>query len=233
MTKKIFIFYFIFSLLFANNILWQNRNSQTGAEKAYNGFKSEYQKKTNYTSAWQFARAAHFYADNFITENELKKNIFSEAKDAAQQAVNFESSKPEGHYWLGANYGSWAEVNGILESLNYADDIVEEMTRVINIDKTFNEGMPYAIRAKVYYKAPGWPLSIGNQDKAVDDFEQALKYGKNKNRKVYRFFAEYLIQKGNKIKAQAIIKEGLAIPFDKQNNILENKEIKLLKDLQK
>jgi len=233
MLKKILLFSLFFSLLLANIDLWTNRNSPAGAEKAYQGAKANYQKNKNYTTAWQFSRAAHFYADNFVQEKEAKKKIFSQGKDAALEAINLDPAGADGHYWLGANYGSWAEENGILDSLNYADDIAEEMTKVIDLDKNFKNGMPYAIRAKVYYKAPGWPLSIGDGDKAQADFTKAVALAKNKNRKVYRFYAEYLLQKGEKEKASAAIKAGLAVPLDQADLVLENKEIKLLQELQK
>ena len=218
------------SWLFANDTIWDNRNSAAGAEKAYTYYKTQYTQKQNYDSAWQLARAAHFYADFFIKDGELKKKVFAEGKDAALNAVELNSQDPEGHYWLGANYGSWAETNGVLESLNYADDIAAEMTKVIKINPTYKDGTPYAIRAKVYYKAPGWPLSIGDPKKAGEDFEQALKYAAGKNRKVYRFYAEYLIGK-DKAKALQIAKEGLAIPHDKADKVSEDKEIETLQKL--
>lgn len=230
MFKKYFIALILFSCLFAENPAWVGRNSKTGAEKAYQYYKKQYVQQKNYASAWQYARAAHFYADNFVADSDQKKNIFTEGKDAALEATKLSPDKPDGHYWLGANYGSWAEVNGILESLNYADDIAEEMTKVIKLDPAYKNGLPYAIRAKVYYKAPGWPLSVGDPKKAEEDFISAIKLAKGKNRKVYRFYAEYLISK-DKQKALKITEEGLVIPYDNSDSVIEDKENSLLKEL--
>ncbi len=233
MLQKVF---FVFGILlvtflsFSDDKIWQDRNSKEGAKKAYEYYESEFQKKKTYESAWKFSRAARFYAHYFVKDIEAKKKIFEKAKDVALEATKVDPLKPEGHYYLGVAYGSWAEANGVLQSLAYAQPIVDEMTKVIQIDPDFREGAAYMVRGRVYHKAPGWPISIGDKEKAKNDFEKAIKY---QNRAAFRYYAEFLIDQGQKEKAKEIIQKGLSLPFNEEDKIVEEDEIAKLKELEK
>ncbi len=98
------------------------------------------QAKGDYASLWQFAKAAYYYGEYDLINGEQKKLVFTEAKEAALQAVVVNDKSPEGHYWLGVAYGAWAEVNGVLNSLQLAGTIAEEMTKVIAIDPSYHNG---------------------------------------------------------------------------------------------
>jgi hypothetical protein len=184
----------------------------------------------DYASAWQFAKAAFYYGEYIVTDNEQKKTVFSEAKDAGLQAVAKAPNKPEGHYWLGVAYGAWAEANGILNSLQYAGTISDEMSKSISLDPLYHHGSAYMVRGRVYAKAPGWPLSIGDGTKAEADYKQSLAYGPE-NRKAYRFYAEYLLANGRNAEAKEMIKKGLGLKYKKAEALVEDLEIATLQKL--
>ncbi len=196
----------------------------------YREAKELFYNKKDYASCWQFARAAYRYGEYLVTSSEKQKAIFTEAKDAALKAVEASPQRPEAHYWLGVCYGAWAEANGPLNSLQYAKPIAEEMTKTISIEPKFNSGSPYMVRGRVYHKAPGWPLSVGDAVKADEDFKDALSVGPN-NRKAYRFYADFLVANGRKKEAAAVIEKGLAIAYDNNDPLVEDREISLLKEL--
>ncbi len=189
-----------------------------------------YSKETNYENAWKFARSAHYLADNYIQKAEQKKPIFLEAKKAAENATNLEPGKVEGHYYLGISVGSWAEANGILDSLFTADLIIKEATKTINIDPSYENGSGYMLRARVYHLAPAI-ISVGDTKKAQSDYEKAIEYGPG-NRVAFRFYAELLMDLDRK-KAAEIITQGLNIPLDEGNIYEDQGEINQLKNLQK
>jgi hypothetical protein len=184
----------------------------------------------DYVRLWQYAKAAYFYGEYEVINGDQQKIIFTEAKEAALQAVTVADKKPEGHYWLGVAYGAWAEANGILNSLQLAGTIAEEMTKVLALDATYNNGSAFMVRGRVYAKAPGWPLSVGDSSKAEADFKQALKYGPV-NRKAYRFYAEYLLANGRTAEAETIINQGLSIGYNAAEGLPEKTEITKLRSL--
>jgi hypothetical protein len=227
----LFITFITGMLIAADDSYWDNRNSGAGAKAAYEYYKSAYQTDKNYETAWKLARSAHFYADKFIKDSTLKKNIFTEGKTAAESATNLGPDKPDGYYYLGICLGSWAEANGILKSLFTAPDIVKAADKCIAIDPQFENGSAYMLRARVYQKAPGG-ISVGDPKKANADYIKAIEYGPNK-RTAHRFYAEFLIERGNKTKAREIIDKGLAIEYNDADKITEDDEIGMLNDLKK
>jgi tetratricopeptide (TPR) repeat protein len=198
------------------------------SKNAYETYKSGYLSKKNYESAWEFAAIARFFGNYFVKDVEAKKKIFEEAKDAALFATKVNANGVEGHYYLGVAYGSWAEATGIMNSLFLAGPIVDEMTKVINLDPKFRNGSAYAVRARVYQKAPGWPVSIGDREKAQKDFEEAIKYD---NRMSYRFYAEFLMGIGEKEEARKIAEKGLNLPPNELEPVADEDEMEILKKL--
>jgi hypothetical protein len=61
----------------------------------------------NYDAAWKLARAAFFVADRTDNDDE-KDEMFRQGTEAGKAAVKLQPTKPDGHFWLGANYGGSA-----------------------------------------------------------------------------------------------------------------------------
>lgn len=209
---------------------WDNRNSVEGVKAAYDFYKNAFETQKDYESAWKFSRIAYFYADVYTKKEETKKAIFTESKEAAESATNINYNGSEGHYYLGVSLGAWAEQNGIFKSLFTVPDLVREANKVIEIDPKFRDGEAYVFRGRIYQKAPGG-ISVGDGNKAEADYVKALSLNPN-NRTACRFYAELLLDR-NKTKAKEVVEKGLAIPLDEKDKANEEKEIRLLKEIQK
>ncbi len=184
---------------------------------------------TNYVNAWKYARAAYFYGDNFVSDSGLRKEVLTEGKRVAEIATNLGYDKPEGHYYLAVCIGLWAEANGVLNSLFAAPDILKEATKSVEIDPAYQNAGSLMLRARVYQRAPGG-ISVGDVKKSRVDYEKCLEIAPN-NRVAHRFYAELLLDTGQKDKAREIIAKGLAIPLDPSDRLIEEKEIALLKKM--
>src|SRR6476660_1965824 len=62
----------------------------------------------NYEAAWKLARAAFYVGDRTDNDSE-RDDMFREGTEAGKAAVKLQPDKPDGHFWLGANYGGTAE----------------------------------------------------------------------------------------------------------------------------
>lgn len=162
---------------------------------------------------WLHAAMLYFIGDYYETLFEKKKQLFTMTKDYSLKAVRLNDESADAHYWLSVGYAKWSEANGILDSLFYADDILEELNKTIAIRPSLFYGIAWAIRAKVYDFAPGWPLSVGNKERAYQDIRKALEYGPG-FRFNYQIYAEILINDGMFEEALKIIEQGLALPLD-------------------
>ncbi len=199
---------------FLNSDIGSRRNTHEGNVALLSEVSNEISLDSNkYELFWECSALWYTEGQLYATNRESKKYCFSNVKDNALIAVKLNPSGPEGHYWLGVGYGLWSEANGILDSLFYAGDILNEMTAVIELQPDFFHGEAWAIRAKVYDYAPGWPISIGDKTKAYEDLKMAMKYGSN-----YRFIlqtdVEILMNDGKYKEAREAAEKALTLPYD-------------------
>lgn len=223
---------FSFTLsVFAEDEVWLSKNSPAGAKKAYEYYRSAYTSQKDFSTAWKFARAAYFYANNFIQDSSTKKAVLKEGKDAAEFAMKQGPDKPEGYYFYISCLGAWSEVNGILDSLGSVKPMIDTAAKGMQVDPDYDDGAFYLVTGRVYQKAPA-VISVGNPKKAEQNYKKALEYGPNR-RVNYRFYAEFLSENGRKADALQIIQKGLALPYNEKEKIDEDTDIKLLRELQK
>lgn len=207
--------------------VFKDIKNESDAKKMYEYYKEQFSKdKNSYENAWKLCAYARFYGFYFVRDKGTRESLFEEAKNAGEAAVKLNPDGVEGNYFLGVAYGALAQERGVVNSLFLAGPIVEHMTKVIKKDPSYRNGAAYIVRANVYSKAPGWPVSVGDVNKAISDFENAIKYN---NKIAYRYYAEFLINRGEKAKAKEMIQKGLSLTLDEP--VIDEYETKVLKDL--
>ncbi len=180
----------------------------------------------DYEANWMYATLCYFYGAFYAADKKVKKRYFTLCKDYADKAVHINPTGTAAHYWLGVGMAMWAEANGILYSLFTADDIANEMTKVIQLNPAFFKGMPWAIRASVYAYAPA-VISVGDKQKAEQDITQALFYGKT-YRQTYQLVADIYIYWKEWENAKQVIDTALCLPF---NNLMAVEESDCIRKL--
>src|SRR5258708_5454500 len=79
----------------------------------------------NYDLAWRLAKFNYYLGSHSPDDTERDK-AFRDGIEAGKLAVKLQDGKPDGHFWLGANYGGKAQVSP-LASLAAIDDIKHRM----------------------------------------------------------------------------------------------------------
>jgi tetratricopeptide (TPR) repeat protein len=130
---------------------------------------------TNYELAWRVAKLNYYLGSHTSDETEQEK-AFHDGTEAGKLAVKLNNDRPEGHFWLGANYGGNAEIS-TLAGLAEIEDIKREMEAVLKIDESFQSGSAYMALGQVYLKAPR--ILGGDVSKAIEYLEKGLKFGPN------------------------------------------------------
>lgn len=129
----------------------------------------------SYEAAWKLARISYYLGAH--TEDQRERDeTFREGTEAGKTAVQLGSEKPEGHFWLGANYGGSAE-HSTLAGLANIEDIRREMEAVLKIDEQFQGGAAYLALGQLYLQAPR--ILGGDYQKAIEYLEKGLKFGSN------------------------------------------------------
>ena len=148
--------------------------------------------ENKYEPFWKLSRILYYIGDN-SESNKDKKVIFSQGIYYAERAVALEPEKPDGHYWLGVNYGVYGEARGVLKSLFLVDDIKREMNKVVELDRSYEEGGPDRVLGRMYFKLPGF--AGGSKNKSVEHLLKSLEYGPQHPLTRYYLADTYLAQK--------------------------------------
>lgn len=125
----------------------------------------------NYEAAWKLARASFYVGDHTDDDNE-RDDMFREGTEAGKAAVQLEPNKPEGHFWLGANYGGTA-AHSTIANLSSFNDIKGEMEAVQKIDESYQGYSVYLGLGRLYLQAPR--VLGGDTSKAIEYLEKGVK----------------------------------------------------------
>lgn len=130
--------------------------------------------ENKYEVYWRLARIAYFIGSR-TEDKKDKKIIFSRGIYFGKKAVELEPEKPDGYYWLGVCYGVYGEARGVLKSLFLVDDIKEAMNKVIELDRTYEDGGPDRVLGRVYHELPGF--AGGSKEKSLEHLLKSIELG--------------------------------------------------------
>ena len=126
----------------------------------------------SYEANWRLAKFSYYLARH--TDGEYRDRALRAGIDAGKVAVQLQADKPDGHFWLGANYGGALESGSLgLASLG---DVRKEMDTVLKIDEGYQDGSAYMVLGLVDLKAP--KIVGGDKQRAVTEMERGLQFGK-------------------------------------------------------
>jgi hypothetical protein len=129
----------------------------------------------SYDAAWRLAKF-NYYLGSHSSDQAEKERAFRDGIEAGKQAVRLLDGKPDGHFWLGANYGGMAEIS-TLAALTAIEDIKHEMETVIRLDEKYEGSSAYMVLGQMYLKAPA--LLGGDRRKAIEYLERGLDISAN------------------------------------------------------
>ena len=129
----------------------------------------------SFEAAWKLSQADYYLGDH-TTDDRERDNSFREGEESGKAAVKLDDGKPEGHFWLGANYGGMAK-HSTLANLSSVEDIRKEMEAVLKLNEGFQSGSAYMVLGQLYLEAPR--MLGGDHQKAISYLEKGLKFGEN------------------------------------------------------
>lgn len=141
----------------------------------------------NYEAAWKLARAAFYVGDHTDVDSE-RDNMFREGTEAGKAAVQLQPNRPEGHFWLGANYGG-AAAHSTIANLSSFRDIKGEMEQVLKLDETYQGYSAYLGLGRLYLQAP--KVMGGDTEKAIEYMEKGVKLNPNHSPMRYHLAEAY------------------------------------------
>ena len=93
----------------------------------------------------------------------------------AETLIREEPNRVEGHYWLALNLCGQADAGGKLLGHRLLPRILEELRRAVALDAAYDQAGAHRVLGRIYYEAPGWPLSVGDMQKSRQHLQVAVR----------------------------------------------------------
>ncbi|HUF03867.1 MAG TPA: TRAP transporter TatT component family protein [Aridibacter sp.] len=167
--------------------------------------------------AWAYGLLSEiYYWTGEYADADEKLFYFNEGVEYGEKGVELDEECVEANFWLAANWGSYGQEKGIMKSLSLVNLIKAAVERVIEQDESYFYGGPYRILGRLYHKAPGFPISIGDNRKAEENLMKAVELGP-KFFLNHLFLAELYISMLEKEKARKQLEWIIEIPPNKNH----------------
>jgi tetratricopeptide (TPR) repeat protein len=154
--------------------LYANRAVLADAQKAAAIWQARIDRDPkDFEAAWKRARAGYWIGAHQTDQSE-RDRAYDLAMAAARVAIAARPNAPEGHFWLAANMGGYAEDHGIRGGLKYRGDIRASLEKTLALDPAFLQGSADRALGRWYYKVPG--LFGGSKKKSEEHLRKALTY---------------------------------------------------------
>jgi tetratricopeptide (TPR) repeat protein len=160
-------------------------------------------------AAWKVARAAYWLGGHAPAAE--RKKFLEQGIAAGRAAVAIEPGRPDGHFWLAANLGAFAESQGLRAGLKLRKPIKDELETVLRIDPSFLQGSADRALGRWYFKVPA--LFGGSRTRAEAHLRASLKYNPASTASHF-FLAELLLDQHREAEARAELQQVLDAPVD-------------------
>ncbi|UCC40441.1 MAG: hypothetical protein JSV96_03045 [Candidatus Aminicenantes bacterium] len=162
-------------LIVQGDELYNEMKDMAAAKEVLAKYMAAFSKLDNkYDAYWRIARI-HYFIGAHTEKKKEKKKIFSQGIYYGKKAVAAEPEKPDGHYWLGVNNGKYGETRGVLKSLSLVKPIKRGMNKVIELDRSYEDGGADRVLGRVFFKVPGF--AGGSKDKSLEHLLKSKELG--------------------------------------------------------
>jgi hypothetical protein len=176
---------------------------------------------TNYEAMWRLAKFKYYLSDHEKDEA-AKVKLLQAGIAAAEKAVKLDPARVEGHFWLAANKGEYADMKGGFSALGLVKSVRKEFETALAADPAYQKGSIQVALGEMLIKMPA--LLGGSDKKGVEYLESGLKYGPQ-NAELKLLLAEQYAKKNRKDEAKRLLGEILS-ENDPLRTPLEQEELR-------
>lgn len=110
-----------------------------------------------------------------LAPKQQSMEYYRQGQSYAETLIREEPNRVEGHYWLALNLCGQADEGGNLLGRKLLPRILEELKRALGLDETYDQAGAHRVLGRIYYEAPGWPLSVGDMQKSLQHLKAAVR----------------------------------------------------------
>lgn len=161
-----------------------------------------------YEVLWRLARAYEWVGRYAVPTEQA--DWFATAVAYAERAVETHPGGVDGRYWHALTLGRLGETQGVLRSLSVVSEMRRELETVLELAPD-HAGAHFAL-GMLYYRLPGWPLSFGDNNRALEYMTAAVELAPDNT--TYRLgLAELLLDMRRRDEAIALLEAILEMPL--------------------
>ena len=167
----------------------------------------------NYEALWRLTKYYHFLGTHAASaaSNDAAKDALEHGIERGEQAVALVPDRPEGHFWLAASYGEYAQRRNIFKAWRLVEPMRKALRIVISLDPSHEHGSAYAVLGKLDSEVPG--LFGGNRKRGIRSLEKALDIAPQ-NSLSKLFLAEAYLKEDRDDEARRLLEEILTMAPD-------------------
>ena len=122
---------------------------------------------------WKAARASILLGEE-ATKKLERVDAFRQGLQIARLAIDRDASLPEPHYYYALNLGLLAREHPSRGTASIRE-MIPHLETAAEADPGLDHGGPLRTLALVYLRAPGWPVSVGDEKASLDYAHQAVE----------------------------------------------------------
>jgi tetratricopeptide (TPR) repeat protein len=167
-----------------------------------------------------------------IAEKESKLEIYKNGMEYGKIGISIDPNNIESQFWTGVCMGLFGDEQGILNSFFLLGSLETSIEKSLKLDESYFYGGPLRVAGLFYHRIPSWPISKGDNNKALDYLLKALKFGPEfcLNHLYISYIYKALNQKNKAKEHLNWILEFKGV--EKFKNEIENYKIKAKKELE-
>ncbi len=157
-------------------------------------------------SLWvRLARTCFVLGDT--ADDASRAGYYEKGLTYAEKLLAQQPDEAAGHYWKALNLSGLADVNR-LRGLKLLPQIMDELNRSLALDETYDQAGAHRVLGRIYFEAPGWPLSVGSRKKSLEQLTAAVRLAPD-NSTNHLYLAETLLAMGEKAQARGELEQAL------------------------
>jgi tetratricopeptide (TPR) repeat protein len=161
----------------------------------------------DFEAAWKLARACYWLGGHVPAEE--RRRHYERGIDAGRRAIDIDSTRPEGHFWMAADMGAMAESFGVRAGLKYRSPVKRALETVLATAPAYQEGSADRALGRWYLKVPG--ILGGSRSQSVEHLRRSLTYDPTSAASHFFLFETYLAM-GRKDDARESLQRVLDAP---------------------
>ncbi|MCZ6602480.1 MAG: tetratricopeptide repeat protein [Planctomycetota bacterium] len=126
-----------------------------------------------FAALWKGARSLCRIAQA-TTSEEIQATTSAEALQNCKRAKVLQPRRVEARYFLALAAGLLAETRSV-GGRQLVSTIETEATEAVRLDRTFENAAPLLLLGQLYHQAPGFPISVGDTELALEKLEEAFE----------------------------------------------------------